>query len=118
MALHHKLCHTLGGSFDMPHAETHAVILPHSIGFNAAAVPALLAPLSAALGGSPGVALFDFAARLRAPAKLKDLGLREADLDRAADIAARNPYWNPRPFDRTAIRALLQEAWEGARPQH
>ena len=54
MALHHKLCHTLGGSFDMPHAETHAVVLPHSIGFNAPAAPELLAPVSDALGGSPG----------------------------------------------------------------
>jgi maleylacetate reductase len=118
MALHHKLCHTLGGSFDMPHAETHAVVLPHSIGFNAAAAPDLLAPISDALGGSPGAALFDFAARLDAPTSLKALGLREADLDRAADIALKNPYWNPRPFDRTAIRVLLQEAWEGIRPQH
>jgi len=118
MALHHKLCHTLGGSFDLPHAETHAVILPHSIGFNAAAAAELLAPVSAALGGSPGVTLFDFAARLGAPMKLKELGLKESDLDRAAEIAVRNPYFNPRPFDRAAIRALLKEAWEGARPQH
>jgi maleylacetate reductase len=118
MALHHKLCHTLGGSFNLPHAETHAVILPHSIGFNAAAAAELLAPVSAALGGSPGVTLFDFAARLGAPMKLKELGLNESDLDRAAEIAVRNPYFNPRPFDRAAIRALLKEAWEGARPQH
>ena len=62
MSLHHKLCHTLGGSFDLPHAETHAVLLPHTVGFNAAAVPELLAPLAATFGGSPGPALFDFAA--------------------------------------------------------
>jgi maleylacetate reductase len=118
MALHHKLCHTLGGSFNLPHAETHAVVLPHSIGFNAGAAAELLAPLSAALGGSPGVALFDFAARLGAPMKLKELGLRESDLERAAEIAVKNPYFNPRPFDRAAIGALLKEAWDGARPQH
>ena len=116
MALHHKLCHALGGSFDMPHAETHAVVLPHAIGFNAAAASQLLEPVSTALCGSPGAALFDFAAKLGAPTSLKQLGLREADLDRATDIAARNPYWNPRPFDRAAIRTLLQEAWEGRRP--
>ena len=118
MALHHKLCHTLGGGFDMPHAETHAVVLPHTIGFNAAAARDLLAPLSDALGGSPGAALFDFAARLGAPTTLKALGLKDTDLDRAADMALKNPYWNPRPFDRTAIRVLLQKAWEGIRPQH
>jgi maleylacetate reductase len=117
MALHHKLCHTLGGSFEMPHAETHAVVLPHAIGFNAAAAPGLLEPVSAALGGSPGAALFDFALKLGAPTSLKELGLREADLDRAADIAAKNPYSNPRPFNRAAIRTLLQEAWEGTRPR-
>ncbi len=46
MALHHKICHTLGGTFDTPHAETHAIMLPHTVGFNAAAVPELLKPLS------------------------------------------------------------------------
>ncbi len=116
MALHHKLCHTLGGSFDTPHAETHAILLPHTVGFNSAKASDLLAPISQALNGTPGVALFDFAASLGAPTKLKDLGLSEADLDRAADIAVKNPYWNPRPFDRGSIRALLQDAWEGRRP--
>ncbi len=116
MALHHKLCHTLGGSFDTPHAETHAILLPHTVGFNAAAVPDLLEPIAEALGGAPGAALFDFAASLKAPTKLRDFGLSEADLDRAAGIAVKNPYWNPRPFDRESIRALLQDAWEGRRP--
>ncbi|ADZ69533.1 maleylacetate reductase [Polymorphum gilvum] len=116
MALHHKICHTLGGSFDTPHAETHAILLPHTIGYNAGAVPELLAPVSAVFGGSPGAALFDFAASIGAPSALRDLGLSEADLDRAADLAVRNPYWNPRPIDRESIRALLQDAWEGRRP--
>jgi maleylacetate reductase len=116
MALHHKLCHTLGGSFNTPHAETHAILLPHTIGFNSAEVPDLLAPVSDLFGGTPGVALFDFAALLGAPTKLRDFGLSEGDLDRAADIATKNPYWNPRAFDREDIRALLQNAWEGRRP--
>ncbi len=116
MSLHHKLCHTLGGSFDLPHAETHAVLLPHTVGFNAAAVPELLAPLAATFGGSPGPALFDFAATVGAPRRLKDLGMKAADLDRAAELATRNPYSNPRPIERGAVRALLQAAWEGARP--
>jgi len=117
MALHHKLCHTLGGSFDLPHAETHAVMLPHTVGFNAAAVPDLLRPLGAIFGGAPGPALYDFAASLKAPLALRDLGLAEAALDRAADEATANPYPNPRPVDRAAIRALLQAAWEGRRPE-
>ncbi len=117
MSLHHKICHTLGGSFDTPHAETHAVMLPHTIGFNAAAVPGLLAPVAEIFGGSPGQGLFDFSASLGAPARLSDFGLSETDLDRAADIATKNPYANPRPIDRGSIRTLLQQAWLGSRPQ-
>ena len=113
MALHHKLCHMLGGSFDTPHAETHAILLPHTIGFNSAKAADLLAPISQVLGGTPGVVLFDFAASLEAPTKLKDFGLGEAELERAADIAVKNPYWNPRPFDRASLLALLRDAWEG-----
>jgi maleylacetate reductase len=117
MALHHKLCHTLGGSFDTPHAETHAILLPHTVGFNATTVGDLLKPISDSLGGaSPGKALHRFATRLEAPTKLKNLGLREVDLDRAAAIAVKNPYFNPRPFDQAAIRALLQDAWIGREP--
>lgn len=118
MALHHKICHTLGGSFDMPHAETHAVMLPHTIGFNAVAVPELLKPVADIFGGSAGGGLHDFAKSVGAPLTLRELGLKLDDLDRAAEIATKNPYWNPRPFDRAAIRALLQDAWEGRRPQN
>ncbi|HEV7307224.1 maleylacetate reductase [Ensifer sp.] len=116
MALHHKICHTLGGTFDTPHAETHAIMLPHTAGYNAAAVPDLLEPVARTFGGSVGGGLWDFASSLGAPRALKDLGLSEANLDRAAAIATENPYWNPRPIDHQSIRALLQDAWEGNRP--
>ena len=117
MALHHKLCHTLGGRFDMPHAETHAVILPHAIAYNSAAARDELRPLAELFGGTePGIELHNFARTSHAPTALKDLGLKESDLDRAADIAAKNPYWNPRPVERDAIRRLLQAAWAGEPP--
>ena len=116
MALHHKLAHTIGGSFDTPHAETHAILLPHTAGFNAEAVPKLLKPVEEAFGTSPGKGLHRFATRLGAPTRLADLGLTETDLDRAADIAVANPYENPRPFGRDEIQALLQKAWAGAEP--
>jgi maleylacetate reductase len=116
MALHHKICHTLGGTFDTPHADTHAIMLPHTAGFNAVAVPDLLKPVADTFGGSVGGGLWDFAKAIGAPMALRDLGLTEADLDRAAAIATENPYWNPRPIDRPSIRALLQQAWEGLRP--
>ena len=116
MALHHKLCHTLGGSFDLPHAETHAIMLPHTAAFNAPAAEVKTRHLADLFGGDLGSGLWDFAKRLGAPLALKDLDLREADLDKAADLATQNPYWNPRPVERLAIRELLQRAWEGARP--
>lgn len=117
MSLHHKLCHTLGGSFGLPHAETHAIVLPHAAAYNAAAAGAALGPVTEILGGgAPGRALRDFAASVGAPVALRDLGLAEDDLDRAAEIATRNPYWNPAPVDRAGIRALLARAWAGETP--
>ncbi|MBY5516142.1 maleylacetate reductase [Rhizobium leguminosarum] len=117
MALHHKICHTLGGSFDLPHSETHAILLPHTVAYTEAAVPHLLEPVAALLGtdrAAPG--LYDFALGIGAPTRLQDFGLAAEDLDKATDIAMRNPYWNPRPLEATAIREMLQMAWEGARP--
>lgn len=117
MALHHKLCHVLGGSFDLPHSQTHAVILPHAAAYNASATGDLLAPVTAALGGpDPGTALDRLARRIGAPGSLRELGLAEADLDRAADLAVESPYWNPRPLDRDAVRSLLAAAWAGEAP--
>ncbi|MEI7293052.1 maleylacetate reductase [Paraburkholderia tropica] len=117
MSLHHKLCHTLGGSFDLPHAETHAIVLAHSAAYNANAAAQELQPLAQLFGGSIGGGLYDFARSLGAPLALRDLGLTSAQLDAAADLAVRNPYWNPRPVERDAVRALLQRAWEGTRPE-
>ena len=118
MALHHKLCHTLGGALGLPHADTHAIILPHAVAYNEQAVPDQLAPLAQALGGdTAGGALHAFAASVRAPTALRDLGVTEADLDMAADLASQNPYWNPRPIDRASIRNLLHRAWSGAAPE-
>ncbi|SHJ77351.1 maleylacetate reductase [Palleronia salina] len=115
MSLHHKLAHVVGGSFDMPHADTHAILLPHTAGFNAGGTDAL-DPVADLLGGSVGGGLWDLARDAGAPLRLADLGLTEADLDRASEIALKNKYENPRPFDREDIRGLLQAAWEGRRP--
>ena len=114
MALHHKLAHVLGGSFDLPHAETHAILLPHTIGFNAQADG--LAPLTEMLGAAAGPGLHAFARGLGAPLALRELGMTAADLDRAAEMAVQNPYWNPRPITRDGIRALLHAAWLGDAP--
>jgi maleylacetate reductase len=118
MALHHKLCHVLGGTFDLPHAETHAVILPHAVAFNEAAVPDLLSPLAKALGTErAGQGLHAYAASIGAPMTLKELGMPEDGIDRAADQAVANPYWNPRAFDRADIRKLIENAYHGRPPE-
>ncbi len=116
MALHHKLCHVLGGSFDLPHAETHTVILPHATAYNSNSAEAM-AHICCALG-SPCAAqgLYDLAKSLGAKMALKDFGMKEHDLDRAADIAAASPYPNPRVIERAAIRELLDNAFHGRRP--
>lgn len=119
MALHHKLCHTLGGTFDLPHAQTHAVVLPHAIAYNARAAATELQPICDLLGGAnAGAALHKFAQRMNAPLALRDFGLQESDLDRAAELATTKPYPNPQPVTRDDIRALLQAAWAGDAPHH
>jgi maleylacetate reductase len=117
MALHHKLCHTLGGSFTLPHAETHTIVLPHAVAYNAAAAPEAMARVARALGAVDApIGLFDLAATLGARTALRDIGMDEADLDKAAEIASRNPYYNPRPLTQATIRALLDDAYHGRRP--
>jgi maleylacetate reductase len=120
MGLHHKLCHTLGGSFDLPHAEVHTVVLPHALAYNAPNIPAALQRIGRALDvDAPEVpaALQALAGRHGAPTSLAALGMPAEGLDRAADLAVRTPYPNPRPLERGALRALLQRAFEGARPE-
>jgi alcohol dehydrogenase class IV len=124
MGLHHKLCHTLGGTFNLPHAETHTVVLPHALAYNAAAAPEAMARIARALGradgGDPlsaGRALFALANRLDAPSSLRAIGMPADALDRAADLAVQTPYPNPRALDRKALRALLQRAYDGSPPQ-
>lgn len=117
MSLHHKLCHTLGGSCNLPHAETHTVVLPHALAYNRAAAPDSMARIARALGTQDAaLGTYELARSVGAPTALRDIGMREEDLDRCADIASRNAYWNPRPIGRAAIRSLLDDAWHGRPP--
>ena len=117
MALHHKLCHTLGGAFNLPHAETHAVVLPHAVAYNTLAAAEAMAKVATALGaGSAARGLYDLAGCVGAKRALRDLGMPEAGIDQATDSAMANPYWNPRPLEREAIRALIARAWAGEAP--
>jgi maleylacetate reductase len=117
MSLHHKLCHTLGGSYNLPHAETHTIVLPHALAYNAAAAPDAMARIARALGAQDAaLGMYELARSLGAPVALRDIGMREEELDRCAEIASRNAYWNPRPIEQPAIRALLDDAWRGRPP--
>lgn len=117
MGLHHKLCHTLGGSFDLPHAATHTVVLPHAMSYNASVAQEAMRRIADALGATDApAAAFDLIEHAGGPTALRDLGLAESDLTRAADLATARPYPNPRPVTATGIAALLREAWAGDRP--
>ncbi len=118
MAIHHKLCHTLGGTFDLPHAETHAAVLPHALAYNAPAVPDVMRRLGEALGADDAArALYDLAGRVGARRALRDLGMPEGGIDEAADRALANPYWNPRALERGAVRDLIARAFAGEPPR-
>nr|WP_217701926.1 maleylacetate reductase [Phaeobacter sp. HF9A] len=116
MALHHKLCHTLGGSFGMPHAQTHTVVLPHALSYNAPAVPQVIEALRPILGDDPAAGLHRLAQGLGAPVSLRELGLPEEAIARATDLAMQARYPNPRPLEQGAIRAMLARAWAGDPP--
>ncbi|KIM74772.1 hypothetical protein PILCRDRAFT_827833 [Piloderma croceum F 1598] len=116
MALHHKLCHTLGGSFNLPHAETHTIILPHALSYNAPEIPTVMAKLALVLPDCEGDAIRGLnilLALLKVKRGLKELGMKEEDIDKAADLAVASPYWNPRKVERDSIRELIRRAWAG-----
>jgi maleylacetate reductase len=114
MSLHHKLCHVLGGTLDLPHAQTHTVVLPHVLAFNAQAAHSHLAPLAEALHTTnPASSLQQLAWRLGAPRSLRELGMHARDLDAIASAVLAEPYANPRPVDRDGVDAVLRSAFDG-----
>lgn len=120
MALHHKICHTLGGTFNLPHAQTHAVMLPHTAHYNHAAATPALQRVARALGGGQaneaGPLLYRLNQALGIPAGLLAIGMPEAGLEEAATLACANPYDNPAPVAHAPILALLGRAWRGEAP--
>jgi alcohol dehydrogenase class IV len=117
MGIHHKLCHTLGGAFNLPHADVHAVILPHATAFNREAAPDAMRTIAEALGERDAAqAIYDLAVRLGAPTTLREIGMPADGLDRAASLATENRYDNPRPVEYEGVRQLLEDAYCGNRP--
>jgi alcohol dehydrogenase class IV len=113
--LHHKLCHVLGGTFDLPHARTHAVVLPHVLAFNAPGSPEASARVARALGvDDPVRGLRELTAGLGVPSGLRELGLTEDQADEAARLTEPSvPADNPVPVGGGALRLLVHAAWEG-----
>lgn len=117
MSLHHKLCHALGGAYDLPHADTHALVLPYVVAYNAAGAPAQMRRLAEALDGADAVeSLWSLARTLGAPRSLADLGLRRDDIEHVVELAMAAPYANPMPVTADGVRATLMAALEGLNP--
>lgn len=117
--LHHKICHVLGGRFNLPHAQTHAVVLPHVLGFNAPNAEEAQQRIARAFDAdSAQRGLADLRRTLGAPSALRDYGMPESGLAEAVDdIVAVAPASNPTPVTPEGIAALLRAAWEGDEPQ-
>lgn len=114
MALHHKLCHSLGGAFNLPHAETHAVLLPYTAAFNRQAAGAAMEVAAKSLNAADApTALLDLEHRIGTPLSLEGIGMKESDLDLAADLAVERVYPNPQPVTKSEIRQLLEAAFRG-----
>jgi maleylacetate reductase len=116
MALHHKLCHVLGGTYNLPHAETHSIVLPHAVRYNQSASDAMKR-IERALGADDAArGIYDLEQRLGLPLKLADIGMKESELERAARIATEAPYPNPRKVEYEPVLELLRNAYGGRRP--
>ncbi|EMY36243.1 hypothetical protein D477_000110 [Arthrobacter crystallopoietes BAB-32] len=116
--MHHKICHVLGGTFNLPHAQTHATVLPYVLAFNAPCVPEAEARMAAAFGASTALeGLQELRTRLDAPKALADYGFTAAGIAEAVEVALPViPGNNPRPVTAENLTALLDAALTGADP--
>ncbi|MFF4117614.1 maleylacetate reductase [Streptomyces sp. NPDC001714] len=113
--MHHKLCHVLGGMFNLPHAQTHAVVLPYVLAFNAPHAPAAEARVARAFGtDTANAGLAALRRTLDAPRALRDLGMPEDGIAKAREPITRAiPADNPTPVTDENLTALLKAAWAG-----
>ncbi|MGY0064290.1 maleylacetate reductase [Streptomyces sp. LZ34] len=116
--LHHKICHVLGGRYDLPHAQTHAVVLPYVLAFNAPAAPRAERRIAEAFGAPSALeGLRQLRHAVDAPKALRDYGFEEADVEDAVPaILEAVPAGNPRHVTPDGMRRLLRAAWQGAAP--
>ncbi|KIJ30521.1 hypothetical protein M422DRAFT_187040 [Sphaerobolus stellatus SS14] len=114
MSVHHKLCHVLGGTFNLPHADTHTIVLPHALAYNAPHIPEAMSRIANALGHTDAIeGLNELLTKLKVKRALKEVGMPEDGVDKAADLATKNAYWNPRALEREPLREVIRRAWAG-----
>ena len=115
--IHHKICHVLGGAYDLPHAEMHTVILPHALAFKAVAIPAAIERMARALGcdNVPG-AIFDLAVAIGARTSLAEIGMSEANIPEATRLIVEAVPQHDPPVSESSVRGLLERAYRGSRP--
>jgi maleylacetate reductase len=117
MSLHHKLCHILGGTFDLPHALTHANVLSHVLAYNLPAAPEAAAALRTALGtDDPAAGVYRLVTDLGVAKPLHELGLPADGIETVVELAVAEPYANPRPVTADAVRTIIYEAYHGTPP--
>ncbi len=116
IALHHRLCHVLGGLFDLPHGETNSVVLAHVVAYNASAAPDAARVISEVFGDpDPARAVDVFARRIGAPTSLREIGMPEEGIEAAVRATLARPGWNPRLPEEAGLRELVRAAWDGRR---
>lgn len=121
MGLHHKICHAIGGALDLPHAETHTVVLPRALAYNAPAVPDAMKTIAAALPYAEGDAvkgLDMLVSSLELPNALSDYGMAETDVVKVVERVLDAAYENPMPLLPDRVRLLVALCWKGSEASH
>ncbi len=118
VGLEHAIAQRVRQWFGLDHAHAHAVATPYAIGFNAAAAPDAMARIKRALGVADAArGLYDLNVRLGLPTGLKDLGLREADIGKAAEVVSAVKIEHPRPASKADLAEIIRQAYHGAPPR-
>ncbi|MFM9970849.1 MAG: maleylacetate reductase [Burkholderiales bacterium] len=118
IGVEHAIAQKVRNRYGLSHAGTHAVVVPYAIAFNRGAAPDAMERIERALGvKDAGLGLYDLNVRLGIPIGLKDLGLKESDIDAAAEFVGATPIANPRPVSRADLVELITQAFHGAPPR-
>jgi maleylacetate reductase len=117
MGIHHKICHVIGGAYNLPHGDMHSAVLPYAVAFNSGSAPTAMARIARQLESSDAAeALWRLADRIGAPTSLTEIGFAVDEIDRVAETVAAADFPNPRAVTVDGVRELLEAACAGERP--